>query len=269
MTARTKTLGRWLTATLTIASFLTLAAQAIAEDASPSQEAGDEFDAIVARAVEAYGAQRYDEAIENFQRAYALRPQAELIYNIARVYERSVRREEAIEHYQRFLELPNTTAELRARAINSLEALHNELEAMERARQRETPPPPQPLPPPVDEPPNVLGALGWALIGLGGAALATGAVFGGLALSEETATEEANSLADQQLHLDRGENFALAADLLFGIGGALAVTGAILLIVRATRGDADEDEQTQGDQQVSLHLNLGGQGLGLTLDGRF
>jgi len=249
----------------------------LAEESGPPPEPAaetDDFDTIVASAVEAYQAQRYDEAIGLFGRAFEIRPQPELIYNIARVYERSVRPREAVEHYERFLSLPNTTAELRARAMTSLEALQMELEAIERANQRVTggdgtgdgTTPVQP-PPPVD-PPDALNIAGWVLFGVGVAVLATGGVFGGLSLSEETATEEAGNLEDQQLHFDQGESYALAADVLFGLGGAMALTGAVLLIVRAARGSDDTDEPASAED-VALRPFFGGQGLGLTLGGRF
>lgn len=237
---------------------------------APPPETGDDFDALVARAVAAYEAQRYDEAVELFERAYAIQPQPELIYNIARVYERAVRRQEAVEQYERFLELPNTTADLRARALESLQALRREIRALEAPDEPEGPETgPTPPPPPPPEPRDVLGPVGWALIGLGGAALIVGGVFGGLTLTEETATEEANSLDDQQLHLDRGGTYALTADILFGAGGALAVTGAILLIVRATRGGDDAGEGAEEPEVSWRPLMLGGRGLGLSLDGRF
>src|SRR5690606_12016752 len=95
--------------------------------ASPAyaQEEPD-FDTLVERAVEHYQARRYEAAIELFERAYALRAEPELVYNIARSYERLARSEDAIREYRRFVELPGTTSELRSLAFASIEALREE-----------------------------------------------------------------------------------------------------------------------------------------------
>jgi tetratricopeptide (TPR) repeat protein len=266
---------RTLISTTLATTLIATAFAALAESAAPPApaEPATEFDAVVARAVEAYSAQRYDEAIALFEQAWAMRQQPEIIYNIARVYERAVRRPEAIERYEQFLSMPNTTAELRARAMTSLEALRTELEAMERASRRGTEPegpetPPVPPTPP-EEPVDALNVSGWVLFGTGAAVLIAGGVLGGLALGEQNAAEEAGSLADQQDHFDRGETEALTADILFGTGGALAVTGVILLIVRAAR--ANDHDQPAADAPVSLRPTFAGHGpgVGLTLDGRF
>lgn len=272
---------------LGIAALLLVAsANAAAEERAVSDE---EFNAAVSVAVEHYNAQRYEPAIESFRRAYAMRPQPELIYNIARVYERSVQREEAIQEYERFLSLPNTTATLRARAATSLEALRTEMAVLERAERPQqerdnqdansgassggtgggTPPPP---PPPVDpEPSNAGAVIGWLLVGSGAAALITGGVLGGLALSAEGNAEGASSLQEFQDEEESASSLALGADILFGAGGALAIAGIVMLIIRTTRGDeGDEESELDEENEVSLMpLFLGQNGLGLTLSGQF
>jgi hypothetical protein len=56
-----------------------------------------------------------------------------------------------------------------------------------------------------------------------------------------------------------------------GVGGALTIGGAIMLIVRATRSnDGDEEDDSEEDTEVSLmHLFLGQNSLGLSVSGRF
>lgn len=253
-----------------------------------------EFEAIVTQAVEHYEAQRYEQAISSFQRAYEMRAQPELVYNIARIYERSLELQQAVDTYERFLSLPNTTADLRSRAANSLALIRAEIAARERAEragQENTTPGggtgtgqgiseqdtgEQPEIPP-EERASAVVITGWALVGVGAAALVAGIAMGGLTLAEETATEEAGNLADQELHLDRGESFALSADVLFGGGGALAVAGIALLIVHAVRSrsdasedgtESDEDDESNFDYSLTP-FSLARGGLGLSLGGTF
>jgi len=257
---------------------------ALAQEASSPEDA--EFNALLARAVEAYNAQRFEQAIADFQRAYEMRPEPEIVYNIARVYERSLQREQAVEQYERFLSLPNTTADLRARAATSLESLRTELAVMNRAQQAAStanantgdqgttgtvPPPPPPRPRPA-------GAVvaGWVLVGFGGASLIAGVAMGALALTEQADTEQAASLADQTEHFDLGTSYALAADILFAAGGALAIGGIIALVVHAVRhrgsAEDDDDNPSPEEEEASVSFSplfLGQDGLGLSLGGHF
>ncbi len=254
----------------------TLASPVSAEEASDP-----EFDAIVAQAVEHYGAQRYEQAIELFERAYAMQPQPELIYNIGRIYERSVQREQAVEQYERFLGLPNTTADLRARAATSLEALRTELAVLQRANQPNSddnnsgsngsgePNTAIPIAPPIEEGPSNTGAvIGWLLIGTGAAALITGGLIGGIALGAEGDAEEAQSLDAFDTNAARANDLALGSDVLFAAGGAMAIAGIVILIVRASRGEEDVEEETELDQAITP-IFLGRNGLGLSFNGRF
>jgi tetratricopeptide (TPR) repeat protein len=277
---------------------LTATSVARAEEAAGPEDA--EFDALLARAVEAYNAQRYEQAVQDFQRAYEMRPQPEIIYNIARIYERSVQREQAIEQYQRFLSLPNTTSDLRARAATALESLRTEMAAIERANRPQNDPnnpnndpnnaqnptgpttPTQPVRP--RTPASVLA--GWILVGLGGATLVGGVAMGALALTEQTATNEAGSLAEYNEHNDLGSTYALTADILFGAGGALAIGGIVALVIHAVRSrnaadeaddpntpypDQETTDEEADDRATSMIFSpyLGQNGLGFTLGGRF
>lgn len=275
-----------------VTSLLGAVTTASAEDELAAVE--DEFDAMVTQAVEHYEALRYEQAISAFQRAYEIRAQPELIYNIGRIYERSLQLQQALDTYQRFLTLPDTTADLRSRAANSLAAIRAEMAARDRAQQagqsteasasgtetgqgttgQTTDDQPEAS---RSEQATSASIAGWALVGVGSGAVVAGIVLGALALSEQTATEEAGNLADQDLHLSRGGNFALSADVLFGVGGAMAVAGIALLIVRAIRS---RSEASAGDNpspsadgrglEYSLTpFSLAGGGLGLSLGGTF
>ncbi|MEO0322025.1 MAG: PEGA domain-containing protein [Myxococcota bacterium] len=76
----------------------------------------------------------------------------------------------------------------------------------------------------------------WALGAVSAAALATGSALGFLALTQESQFDgEA-----RESTADRGEGFALGADIAFGISFATAVTAVALYL--AQRPDRDEDE---------------------------
>lgn len=233
----------------------------------------DGFDDIVRRALEAYKSKRYAQAITGFERAYDLRAEPELVYNIARAYEKSLKSAEAIGAYERFLELPGTTADLRAKARGSLDALRRE-----EAARNAPPPPPPPVgvvpggpPPPPPPPPGVtterpekVRTLEYVLIGAGATALVVGTIFGVIALQKngdfnDQKDADPTDPALPGLKDDVNSN-ALIADVAIIGGVVLGAVGVTLLLVGSDDADADA---------LSLAPAIGRDGGGLTLTGRF
>lgn len=212
-----------------LAAPLGVAAPAVAQ-------AQDGFRELVDKGLELYTQKKYDEAIKSFEQAYALRAEPELVYNIARAHEKSLRRAEAIAAYEKFVNLPGTTAELRTKALTAMEALRAEQAALDRAK----------APPKVEvstptaadregaagvsaqvEPTHGTPVLAWTVVGVGAASMGVGAVFGLLALDAKS-DFDAGATSDKASTV---ETRALVADIaLFG-GAAVAVTGVILLLV--------------------------------------
>lgn len=99
----------------------------------------------------------------------------------------------------------------------------------------------------------------WVSSGVAGVALVTGTVFGFLALSEQSEFDEtpSNDTADA------GEQYALLADISFGIAAAAAVTG---LVLHFTGGDEDEDTASQRPEGAHVEISplLGPQGGGVS-----
>lgn len=238
-----------------------------------AQEETD-FDALVARAVQHYASREYEPAIELFEQAYSIRAEPELVYNIARSYERLARSEEAIREYRRFVELPGTTSDLRARAFASIEALREEQRRREAIERANEPPPPDPEPqveltpepaPEVQPTPaprggnDALSISGWTIFGVGVAAVLTGAVFGGIAMDRDAAFDEATDYQTKLGLYGEVRDYALVTDVLLFAGGAVALSGLIMGIVGTTSG---------GDSpSVSV---LAGPGLaGISIDSRF
>jgi len=75
----------------------------------------------------------------------------------------------------------------------------------------------------------------WVLAGIGAATLIAGTVFGFLALSEQSNfdSDPAEDVAD------RGEIFALVADIGFGVAGASVIAAIILYVVERAGADSD------------------------------
>ncbi len=231
-----------------------------------------EFRSLVDRGMRAYQSRQYDVAIQAFESAFALRPEPELIYNVARAYEKSLNGDKAIETYERFLRLQGTTAELRAKALASVEALRTEQRARARARRRpaEAAPPPSPPPAPAAarrtpvevrqaSPPTPRNrALEWSLIGGGAAIAAAGGVFAILAAMDNSEFDDSTNRAEQQDLKDSVERNALIADVLVPVGLVAAGVGVALFLI-----NPDEDES------VALSPLLTGDGGGVAFGGRF
>ena len=79
--------------------------------------------------------------------------------------------------------------------------------------------------------------LGWTLVGLGGAALITGTVFGILAKSAHSDLRQTSQLSPDLGGLqDRGKTNALVADLCW-LGGGLSVVGGAVIVLVAGRSN--------------------------------
>lgn len=219
-----------------------VAALLVAMGATDALAQGEQFSALVNEAMNHYRARRYAQAIEKFEAAYAVSPQPELIYNIARANEKSLERDAAIAAYERFLGLEGTTADLRAKALDALTALRREKAAMERSKAVGTPPPSVTNPPPPNPgggavtraPAKRSRTLEWVLIGGGAALAATGGVFGVLALQANSDFDDLKASGADRAALEdkKGsvDNNALAADVLIGVGAVSAIAGVIMLV---------------------------------------
>ncbi len=213
-----------------------------------------EFDAAVQQGLKAYQAKNYDMAIEAFEKAYKIRPEPEMIFNIARSHEKAQHLDAAIAGYERFMVLEGTTSELRARAVNSLRALRAEKSARDKAAGATSTTPGLSAPPPGAAPPGLMTrgevpaeppnrALEWSLFGGGMAIAATGAVFAGLALSNKSDFDDEKDngvAADEQRLQDLRDDLdrnALIADILVPVGLVTAAVGLSLLIVNSPEDD--------------------------------
>jgi tetratricopeptide (TPR) repeat protein len=135
-----------------------------------------------------------------------------------------------------------------------------------------TPTPVIPGTPPVQEQGARITTPVWVMIGVTGAALLTGIVCGGLALSDQGEFDDGIDNGMSRLELedlaDAGETKALVADISFGLAAAAAITGIVLFFV-------DYAHRRRSSSQPGYSLNLGltptasDSGGGFSLFGRF
>ena len=110
--------------------------------------------------------------------------------------------------------------------------------------------------------------------GLAGVGLVAGSVFGFLALSEKSDFDDSPNVDSA----DRGERYALIADISFGVAVAAGIATAVLYFTRSGAGESPEAEEdvddgtddTQDEDYVRLRVlplaTRGGGGLAARLD---
>lgn len=260
------------------------------ESLETSAEREAEFEGHVQEAMEHYEARRYEQAIELFERAYAVMQEPELVYNIARSHERLLHREEAVLGYERFLELPGTTGELRARALTNLSNVRQEIAALEAAQraeaqqaeaarqeqgqqagQQQGPHSEEQTEPQRHESPGVgsLGIAGYALLGVGIATSIVGGVFWGLAWASNSDFEAAGNDESRLQLSDEFRTRSLVGDVLFFSGLAVLCTGIALVVADAVRrrGRSAVGSTSMNKRGITPALVVGIGGLGV--NGRF
>jgi tetratricopeptide (TPR) repeat protein len=250
-----------------------------APDASRDREARGLFEA----GGEAFTAGRYADALDYFQRAYALSGRAVLLYNIGVAADRLRRDDEAITAFERYLsDAPatitnRTEVEGRLRALEEIRAQRVAATTttttatatpVEPTTSTEPTPETTPTPPvstdpvPSDEHGGGGRLFTWIALGAAVAAGTGGAIIGALASSDyDTLVKDCAArggctpaeVSDATL-----DSRALLANILFAVGGAALVTGAVLFFVEGG-GDSPEDAQ------VAAGVSLGG----VVVRGRF
>jgi tetratricopeptide (TPR) repeat protein len=247
-------------ASIVLAAILIAAPRAARAQMTQAQK--DEVKLHYQRATRAYDLQKYQEAIDEYQKAYEISGDPPMLYNIAQAYRLADQPTEAARYYRRFLQrMPN------ARNREDVERKIAEQEKLAEQRKKVepvTPPPPPPTkpppivevkpppppvtPPPVTPPPPppeshaARAVVGWSLLGAG--LIADGvAVYEGYRAKQKgdqlTKDSMMGKVFDPSLETD-GKNANIAAIVLAIGGSALAVAGIIVL---ATGGGPDEAEK--------------------------
>lgn len=230
---------------------LCLASQTVWAAPPSGDPPSNEADSHANVAIEAFGAGHYDEAIAEFEAAFALDQNPNHLFNIGRVHEEVGNLEAAVDYYKRFIAQPGVQIDYRAAALERIDVLERSLATQKQPESEPEPEPevephpniaaPQPIDQ-VDEPATDSRKgqrnAGWALLGIGGAALIAGAVTTGLTASTSNRLADESDPAEREQLVARGQMLAPTSDALLVAGGTLALVGLIVaLTALPKRGD--------------------------------
>jgi tetratricopeptide (TPR) repeat protein len=205
---------------------------------------------------ELYENGRFAEAAAEFERAYALSGRSELLYDAYLAYRDAQRDEDAARTLRAYLEsvpegpdhaglwarleaLEREIAERHAEQEAAAEAARQAEEARRRAAEAERRAAERSARPTVREIPGEVWP--WAVLGVGGAMIATGVITGALAMSERSSLDSSCplqlcptgfGLAGRQTSI---RSLAIATDVLLFGGGAATIAGLVLGILLGPR----------------------------------
>lgn len=193
----------------------------------------DEASALSDQAIEKFQAKDYEGAVALFEKAYAIDPAPNYLFNIGRVYEEAGNLEKAVEFYAKFVKQPGVDLDSRGVALDRLKVLRAILEETTEKPPEDEPedkpedkpvvdaPPPEPV---VDQDAQrkrkVMRGVGFGLLGVGAAALIGGGVAGGLAQGDHNKAGETTDAAENADLLASSQTKSLAANVLFGVNEA-------------------------------------------------
>jgi tetratricopeptide (TPR) repeat protein len=247
-------------------------AEDAAEDEAPPEDPNYER-AVEAyrRGTELYNEAKFEEALEAFQEAATLYASPDFQFNIAKCYERLNKYEDAIRSYELYLRTAEDSGD-RAVIEASITDLKRRIEERDAAAaEANKDPEPDPDTGPKKPPGRALVIAGGALLGVGAAVALGGGLGFGIPVSRDNAIlgevadgnpdrltfAEADALADQAR-----QNQTLEL-VMIGVGGALVLTGAVLLGVGMSK------KKKANTARLQVAPTWGRTGAGLTLSGRF
>lgn len=272
-----------LSLSLALAPSLVLAAPPASEpppegtpEPAVSQADKTEAEQLSGQAIGEFNAKNYDKAVELFEQAYALDPQPNYLFNIGRVYEEAGNLESAVVFYGRFVKQPGVDIDAREVSLERLRVLRAIIEETKQPDEKPDPEPepevepePQVEPEPVVDPSieqdkrkrKAMRGAGFGLLGVGAGVLIGGIVLGALAQGDTNAAGEAGSLDEKRDLLASGAGKALGGDVMYGIGGALLITGVVLVAIGFSK--------PKSSSRVAVSPSFGPRGGALSMQMRF
>lgn len=219
---------------------------------------------LASKGAQAYGAERYREAISFFEQAYALQPVPNLLYNIGRCYEKLEEYKKAVEHYEEFAVAPEVSSEARREALERAESLREiadiqreddtsggdkgsagrQVPGQDKGGEEKS----------SSTTPIIVTASGAGLIAAGG-------VFGLLASNSANEIQTGEDFQARSDARSRAKTQALVADSLFVAGAVTAGIGVYLLL----SSDSGEPSET-ANALVMPYAHDSGAGVGVRLD---
>ena len=247
-----------------IALALVLVANPFPVQADSSGDAA-EVERLSAEGVAAYRAGEHARALVLFGQAYALESIPNLLFNMARAYDKMGNDRDAATHYARFLatrDIPTASEErarsllvaaqerldiaAKAQALQKSERMRVEAEQGNALRASSAPSSSYAVP-------------GWTAVGAGIALLAVGGTCAAFALDSKDAFHGSNDALVKVSHRDSAESFALAADMTFTLGGIAVGVGTALLLM------TDDSAETVSQRSFSPVFFSDGGGVAGTL----
>jgi len=195
-----------------------------------------------------YDIAKYDKALQEFEKAYRLYPLPGLLFNIARCHELLGNLKQAISNYERFVEKEPESPHapmVRARVKSLKERLAGGLNKTVPHSEKATGP---------DKAHTRTWrwSAGWAAVGVGGAAVIAGVVFGALAAgksADHDETRDSGGVYDDLIDLKQaGERYESAQIGLLVAGGVLAALGGGFLVWELM---GQEDESASAKAEVA------------------
>jgi tetratricopeptide (TPR) repeat protein len=255
-----------------------------AQAAPLSAQAKSDFKKYVDDAVAAYKAKDYKKAIEGFEKAHAIDPKVNLVFNIAKCHEALGENTEAIAKYTEFADTPGADAPSRAKALETAKALQE----IEDAKKPKPPEPKKnennngggnnvnPPPPPRAEPP-ARSPLPWIMFGTGAAFGVAGGVFALLASGARSDVRSnckdapagylCNAAAETPI--SRDGTFSLLADIGFGVGIVAVGIGVVSLVTRAPAASEAKSSEPRRASNVRVFASPSPRGATLGIGGAF
>ncbi|MBW2458714.1 MAG: tetratricopeptide repeat protein [Deltaproteobacteria bacterium] len=248
----------------------------------------------------AYRRGDYEEAILKWEQSYELSKEPLIFESIANAYERLGDPRRALEHLQKWREkAPRREHKSLDSRIENLQSRITRLEEEERATEQEEEARRQEEADRLAQDheerrqneqedtsaaggPSTMEILGYSLIGVGGAAVIAGVVMDIVAgttrpSEDEACTEQGGSLLCRDAlrdDIETSNQLAIAGDITWIAGAAMAAGGVIVLFTLVEPGDAgdgtDDDESTDPSELDARLLPFAGPaGGGLVLTGQF
>ena len=222
-----------------------------------------------------YTISQYQKALVEFEEAYRLYPMPGMLFNIARCHEVLANLLQAIDAYKLYLakkpDAPNASVvksrikSLEQRLAQNKAAAAAAREAAAREAVKEKPKPAPAPPVVVKEPPRPertwRWTAGWTGVGVGGAALVAGIIFGALAAHKSSEFDDLNGnngvYDDLQPIRESGQRYETLQMVLMTAGGVIAAAGGGLLTWELL---GQEDQP--GSARVTMAPVVTHQGLG-------
>jgi hypothetical protein len=243
-------------------------------DGAPADGAVTLAEQKAAQAFEAYQGKRFADAVALYIEAYDAAPNADILYNVARIYDTKLGdRPLAISFYRRYIGDPGAVADRIPLANERLSALRE----AELAADRPAPPPATSA---VAAPVPVAAAPGWTatevtgvvMAATGVVALGVGAGFGLAAMAEARTSRDLcdGSLCREQRGIDAAEKAtdrARVSTIGLASGGALLALGAACYFWLGGEPSERPEQAAAGSLELGARLSPSASGWSLELAG--